>query len=318
MEKVVVFKNPNGNRLHGIVHIPDNSQEHLPRIGVNLLNPGLKNRVAPNRLNVKLARILCEHGYYVLRFDPSGIGDSEGDIEEGALIADIGQQVQEGLFVSDTLIANEYFVSEYKIDKLFLMGNCGGAVTSLLTSEQDERVKGLCLVDSPLKIRSSEMTFADKVAADGEKAHWYFSEYVKRLFRIKSWYRFLTFQTNYKAGWKVVKNKINTLFPKRKNETALSPNASNLCQAYSLSEPFFLAFEKFIDRNNPVLFIMAENFYDTEIFKKYFESIYLKTINVPDGLMDIYTVKDANHIYTLYEWQEALIHKVLEWLAEKN
>ena len=63
---------------------------------------------------------------------------------------------------------------------------------------------------------------------------------------------------------------------------------------------------------------MAENFYDTEIFKKYFESIYLKTVSVPDGLMDIYTVKDANHIYTLYEWQEALIHKVLAWLAEKN
>ena len=71
----------NGHRLMGILHMPEDRVRR--NRGINLLSPGLKNRVAPNRMNVKMARILCEKGFPVLRFDPHGIGDSEGEIVRG-------------------------------------------------------------------------------------------------------------------------------------------------------------------------------------------------------------------------------------------
>ena len=56
---IIFFKNRNGAKLSGIVHIPEQTLFRGKRIGINLLNPGIKYRVAPNRLNVKLARKLC-------------------------------------------------------------------------------------------------------------------------------------------------------------------------------------------------------------------------------------------------------------------
>ena len=78
-EHIVTLRNSKNHELFGILHVPENAETLDRKIGINLLNPGLKNRVAPNRLNVKIARKLCEAGYFVLRFDPFGIGDSEGD-----------------------------------------------------------------------------------------------------------------------------------------------------------------------------------------------------------------------------------------------
>ena len=140
MEQAITFNSRKGEKLFGIVHIPEKVMPGDRRVGINLLNPGIKYRVAPNRLNVKIARRLCQKGFYVLRFDPSGIGDSEGDLADGILVADIWEKIQTGLFVPDTIAANTLFVEEYGIEELILMGNCGGAITSLLTAKEDLRV----------------------------------------------------------------------------------------------------------------------------------------------------------------------------------
>src|SRR3569832_1787566 len=79
LEKAVSFRNKKGQLLFGVLHLPETPKPG-PRIGINILNPGLKNRVAPNRINVKMARLLCESGVYVFRFDPFGIGDSDGEL----------------------------------------------------------------------------------------------------------------------------------------------------------------------------------------------------------------------------------------------
>ena len=74
----VQFVNPQGLQLVGIVHEPP--PERRSRVGVILLSPGVKNRVAPHRLYVKMAERLLRRGLWVLRFDFYGLGDSEGRI----------------------------------------------------------------------------------------------------------------------------------------------------------------------------------------------------------------------------------------------
>ena len=65
--------------LVGIVSYTDDSFpiQQRKKAGVLLLNAGLIHHVGPSRLYVKLARKLSELGFVVLRYDQSGIGDSQ-------------------------------------------------------------------------------------------------------------------------------------------------------------------------------------------------------------------------------------------------
>ena len=183
MEEIVTLYNKNQNKLFGIVHIPDQPLANGKKVGINLLHPGVKYRVAPNRMNVKIARKLCQKGYYVFRFDPMGIGDSEGDLPDNILLQDIFEEIQTGLFVPDTMVANDFFCERYKLDQIILMGNCGGAITSIFTANEDRRVDAICLIDMPINFRTSKMTFADKVTEGGGRADWLLFEYYKRIIK---------------------------------------------------------------------------------------------------------------------------------------
>ena len=80
-EEPVSFKNRAGQELYGVAHIPC-VHGIEKRVGVIFLNPGPGYRIANQRLYVKLARKLAQKGFYALRFDPAGFGESEGFVEE--------------------------------------------------------------------------------------------------------------------------------------------------------------------------------------------------------------------------------------------
>ena len=321
MENPVVFENRKGEKLFGIVHVPDNKTSKNKRVGINLLNPGIKYRVAPNRLNVKLAKELCKNGYYVLRFDPSGIGDSEGEIQENMLIPDIGEKIQTGLFVFDTIDANSYFIKKFKINRLILVGNCGGAITSLLTSAKDERVCSLCLIDIPVNLRTSKMTFADKVKEGGQRSNWLYDEYVKRIFDKKSWYRFITLQTDFKALRKVLKMKVHKKIGRKKEVCEESQYLEILCAEKKLNKLFYESFQKFTLNKKPILFLVAENDPGAEIFEHFFINLYLKKKyqNISyKNFVDYVIVKNASHVYALQESQEFLLNNICSWINSRE
>jgi len=321
MEETVKFENRNGRMLFGIAHVPEVSDQKKNRVGINLLNPGIKYRVAPNRLNVKIARELCNQGYYVFRFDPEGIGDSSGELPVGAHVADIWGRIQRGQFVCDTLDANDYFLERYKIEKLVLLGNCGGAITALLSAKEDARVSGLCLIDIPLKLMSSRMSFADLIAEDGKKAQWFFSEYMKRLVRPSAWYRFLTLQSNYRALWKTVLVNFKGKTREPRGKGAQLNQINEMCRSKQLNPLFFRSFELMRKRETPILFVLAGNDPGTEVFRAYFERPCLTGLEKDESWnrrIEVFEIEDANHIYTLEHWQESLIMKIKEWVGKHS
>jgi len=317
MEKPVTFENENGDKLFGIVHIPEKSIFEKERVGINLLNPGIKYRVAPNRLNVKLARKLCDDGYYVLRFDPAGIGDSEGELPHGILVPDMWEKIQTGLFVPDTIAANNYFIKKYEVKKLILMGSCGGAITSLLTSSYDSSVDALCLIDIPINLRTSRMSYADKIAVGGQRADLLFSKYAKKLIRPQSWYRFITLKTEYRALRKIVSMKLRKIVSSFRHDYKLPKDIEDLCYENNLNRQFFESFEAFYQNGKATLFILAEHDKGTEIFQTYFLDIYLKhkgRHHTHDKLIEAFLIQNANHTYTFTECQESLLHKISTWV----
>jgi pimeloyl-ACP methyl ester carboxylesterase len=112
------------------------SDSRLP--AVVILNSGIIHRVGPNRMFVRLSRQLAVAGHLVVRFDLSGIGDSEpradGLSPLDATLADIRE-------VLDSLEATR------QVRRFILVGLCSGADHSVVYAGQDPRVAGMVLID---------------------------------------------------------------------------------------------------------------------------------------------------------------------------
>jgi pimeloyl-ACP methyl ester carboxylesterase len=109
------------------------------RPGVIFLNSGILHRVGSCRLHVRLARAMSAAGFHALRFDYSGIGDSDQrrdslPFEESAVL--------------ETKEAMDYLAKAKGVQKFILIGLCSGADMAHETALRDERVAGLMLLDA--------------------------------------------------------------------------------------------------------------------------------------------------------------------------
>lgn len=311
-KQIITYKNNQGLSLHGILHVPDQTKKIRQKVGINLLNPGLKNRVAPNRLYVKIANHLSLQGYYVLRMDPSGIGDSEGNLPQES-VTDIWGQIQQGLFVKDTLTTNQFFIETCKLDELVLAGSCGGAINALLTAEVDQTVKKLILIDVPVTLSSSKTISNDYLKileADETYRKYIFRYYLKNIVNPKKWLRFLFLKSDYKAIAKLITIKIKEKLIKKSDANA--PSDSLVLD--NLNPHFIRAFKKVCELNRDILFLCAEKDTDTQLFKKGFRNTYLSNGNPYENRYEISTIENANHIYTLKASQDLLIENISNWL----
>lgn len=105
---------------------------------VVLLNSGILHRVGACRLHVGVARRLARDGFTVLRFDYSGIGDSEArrddlSFEESALL--------------ETREAMDHLAKTRGSREFILMGLCSGADMAHEVARTDKRVVGLVMLD---------------------------------------------------------------------------------------------------------------------------------------------------------------------------
>ena len=124
--------------LVGIVSDPSGSEHNNGLPGVILLNAGLVHRVGPNRLYVNMARALAAQGFVVLRFDFSGIGDSQVRSDT---------RPREKRAVDEVQDAMDLLAQRRGIDRFLLMGICSGATDSFNTACQDSRVVGAVLIN---------------------------------------------------------------------------------------------------------------------------------------------------------------------------
>jgi hypothetical protein len=108
------------------------------RPAVLLLNAGLLHRVGPNRLYVMLARRLAAAGLPVLRFDYSGLGESEPRRDELTL---------EQSMLADGIEAMNFLAGAGVAERFVPMGLCAGAEQSQRLAHEDPRVVGAALID---------------------------------------------------------------------------------------------------------------------------------------------------------------------------
>lgn len=299
----VTFRNRAGLRLFGILHEPVASAK--PGVAFIMLSPGVKMRVGPERLYLRLTNLLVDLGIPVLRFDFHGLGDSEGALPE-RLLLDVYGQVQVGRFVDDTIDAMDWMQEKMGVNRFILSGLCGGAVTGLLAGARDRRVAGLLalgitpLIDSRTTDPSRYMT-AGQLDRLGRK-------YVQKLFRPQSWLRLLTLRTDYRMLWRSMKKLLLGSKPPAQTPAVGLPANDN---ASPLFPP---AFFEMLGTKRPMLLIFGgSDRLKWEFEEKFVARHTARLSDLPAGYQ-VHTIHQANHVLSFGPWQHEMLAVSKAWL----
>jgi pimeloyl-ACP methyl ester carboxylesterase len=124
----VGFPDSFGNSLGGILHRPPGGHRNT---GVVIVVSGVKDRAGPNRIYHRLATDLARRGYPVLRFDPCGIGESDGVMGNHRTSFHFSW-IQKGLFDDSIARALDFFRAQTGVKDVVLAGLSGGATAAVL------------------------------------------------------------------------------------------------------------------------------------------------------------------------------------------
>jgi pimeloyl-ACP methyl ester carboxylesterase len=134
-DRAVLFGSHKG--LVGVLSEPEEATPPFKR-GVFLTNIGTHHRVGPFRLYVELARDLARAGFYVLRFDHSGMGDSEP--RPGS--ADDSERLRRDM--SDAM---DLLTEKFGVEQFVVIGLCSGVTGAHAAAATEKRVTAAAFID---------------------------------------------------------------------------------------------------------------------------------------------------------------------------
>jgi exosortase A-associated hydrolase 1 len=169
----------------GILSLPDRPVSR----GVLIVVGGPQYRAGSHRQFTLIARDLAEQGIPVMRFDYRGMGDSEG---ESRAFDEINDDIRAAV--------NQFFLSVPDLTEVVIFGLCDAASAALFYADQDERIRGLILINPWIR--------TEEGMAKTYLKHYYFS----RLFEVALWRKILRGQFEYKLAIRSFLQLINSAF----------------------------------------------------------------------------------------------------------
>lgn len=301
--EAVVFPNWDGLKLFGILHRPVGVPER--NTGVIFLSPGVKSRVAPHRLYLKITESLLRQGYPVLRFDFFGLGDSEGELPEKELV-DLYATVQDGRYTGDTLSAMDWMERRLGLEQFVLAGLCGGALTGLFAAAKDRRARGVLGLGLPVALegRTADASrFMTRGQLD-EVGRTYFS----KLFDPKAWWRLVTLKSDYRMLIRAVRQRLAG-----RQKPAKSPAMDAIDS--NLNPLFREAFFEFLSNGGRLLLVFSGADRLAWEFEEKFSQPYGSQIDRVKANYEVETVPMANHILSDPSWSLQMQEFADGWLA---
>jgi uncharacterized protein len=274
-------------------------------LGVLLLSPGVKMRVGPHRLYLRLNEMFQRLQLPVLRFDFYGLGDSEGSLTE-QLMRDVYNHIEVGRFVGDTLSAMDWMEQHHGIRRFILCGLCGGAVTGLLAGSRDRRVVGLLSLGiTPVLASRAADPGMYMTVGQLERLQ---RGYLAKLSNPRSWLRLLSFKSDYRLILKALTVRF------RAKPAAGPPAAGEDDNASPLFPP---AFMNMLSSRRPMLLIFGGSDRLAWEFEEKFVARHREALSKLPALYDVHVVPQANHVLSQPEWQEETIDVSMSWLLKR-
>ena len=297
----VSFRNRQGQTLHGMLHSPDSGTAR--GVCILLLSPGIKGRVGPHRLYLKLADPLVAAGFHVLRFDYYGLGDSEGELGE-RVMADMYNSIQGGRYVDDTIAAMDWMAKQHGIKRFVGSGLCGGSISALLTAARDPRIEGLLGIGLPSTLEGGAENF-DRFMSRGQLRQ-EGRGYLQRALRPDAWKRFLSG----KSGYRLILRSVRELLLPSK-----SPPPTASAAVRDNANPLFApAFLKVLESRLPVLLNFSSGDRHRFNFGEKFEERHAGAIARIGHPYQVRLIEGANHVMSDPRWIDEMLRVTREWL----
>jgi pimeloyl-ACP methyl ester carboxylesterase len=286
MEKPVRFTDGK-DTMYGILHRPENNACLPVRMGMAFINAGLRPRSGLSCQYVRFARKLCQMGFYVLRFDLPGIGDSEGHIEEASELRPL---VAEN--INSTMHAIDFFKTETGIQRVGLLGHCGGAYNALVSGALDPRVNDVVLLSLPAE-RFEDLS---EKPIPSSLLH----QYLKKALQWQSWINLISLRSKFDVMAAVLVRLV-----KRQRKCEL------------VDEFLWKAFETCIANDKSVLFAFGENDPFYPAFAAGFGRRLLNLKEHEKTRTEVYVIEKADHVLSQRYWQELAIDKAIAWIQNR-
>jgi pimeloyl-ACP methyl ester carboxylesterase len=274
-------------------------------LGVLLLSPGLKHRVGPHRLHLKLAHRFARLGLPVLRFDFHGTGDAEGELPMDD-VPELHERIQLGLFTQDTLDALAAFADRAGVTRVLACGLCGGAITAVYAAAADPRFSAIIGFQLPVKVMDRSAEFADQISP--EFSDFILGLYLKKLFSPAAWRNFLGGRSEYKLIWKTAARRLRRRFTREKARVAAAPPIPP-----GMNRPFLDAYHAIAGRVR-MQWIYSEQERARYDFEEDFEQRCLQGRERP---YEKVIIPESNHEFAPDAAQAALLAHIEGWLIRQ-
>lgn len=327
-ETAVSFDSRDGNRLFGILYLPADAPQKDKAFLFS--HGGLIGMNGAYRFHTRLARRFARAGFPCLCFDPHGMGRAQGS-HHGKDRAMLFREINLGLLSDDVGDAAAFLKETIGETNVALFGVCGGAITNIIAHGRFDSVNASIQLSVPVMLPSLT---GGIVRMSAGFAKFYLSMYVRKIFNPKAWWRFISFQSDYEKIFKALGAAARGVFKKMgfRGSKAPSdpcgdggkiittrPNAPNGApqptpdEGLRFNDAFLEAYRKIVGRRDRLVFFYGENDNFKWEFNNEFAEKYPKDIEAGKGLFIIEEIKQANHMYTLREWQDEIYERCLQW-----
>ena len=326
MEVPITFENRHGIKLFGMLFTPE-VEPQGKRIGIIISVNAIKYRIGTSRLHTLLARFLSGLGYYVMYFDPAGVGDSEGVFEQKPAYMHY-YDIQKGKYSEDIKDATTYFLNEIQLDSVILLGLCGGAISVLIAASEDERIDGLILLGIPVLLESigerSNKDYDTSMITSCEQSKEIVRSILAKLSDAGRWRKVITFRSDIIGEVKTLAKACYIICVRGLQK--IRSNSQKKVQM-AVKEPvskhprfntrFQESFINCILFGQKMLFIFGELDRLRWIFTTEFQEKMLFEESKYNELCEFLVIRNADHTFASKESQTELMRRVRNWLVKE-
>ena len=304
IEDAIEIRGNDGLIRRGIMTTP--TSKDRADIGILLLPAGLKYRIGPQRFYVSIARYLANKGYSIFRFDPLGLGESDGELPLESL-SKIYNSVEQGSFTDDALLAAETMKKHFGIKKVIAGGICGGALTSQLAAVNKKGIiDGILSINTSVSIDGAQVK--DPMVLGDAQMKKNYQVYLKKTISLQAWSRIFKGKSNFIEIYKTMYTLLVNKFSKKKISTILEPLSNE-------NPNFIKSFLILEQLNIKHMLLYSENDDYWNEFQDIILNRYLNgRLNGKGYTINI--IPDADHVFSLPEWQQQAMDKIYDWLLE--
>jgi exosortase A-associated hydrolase 1 len=276
-EQGVVFKS-GFNRLVGIAAIPEVATD----VGVLILVGGPQYRVGSHRQFTLLARSLAEAGFASLRFDYTGMGDSEG-----------GEQEFDKTKEDISAAIDALFETIPGISRVVLWGLCDAASSAMIFAYSHERVTGMILLNP--------WVHKGEYSLDVKMAHFY----APSIFNKDQWRRLLSGKIKLIPSIKELAADTLALIGKR------SSGISRQTSRRSYVDNMLDGLQRF---HHDILIVLSE----ADLTAREFSTVIAQEADWKEAIsrptITVKTVLGADHTFSQRSWREQVSQMTIDWL----